>query len=305
MHNRRSFLSLAGGAAFAAAALPLLAKAADPSAPAGDKAAIDGASDLASLERASGGRLGVCLLSAEGVPVFMHRADERFPMCSTFKYLLAAAVLGHVDRGGLSLDGRLPVRAQDMIMHAPVTGRHVGKDVTVRDLCRATMIWSDNPAANLLLPLVGGPAGLTAFLREHGDAVTRSDRYEPEMNVFAIDDPRDTTTPAAMTSNLRRFVLGDALAEASRAQLADWLIDNQTGDRRIRAGMPGNWRVGDKTGTGYARDGISNDIAVLWPSNGGSAWLLAVYLQGSGLDGQGRDGVLRRATELAARHLPG
>jgi beta-lactamase class A len=227
-------------------------------------------------------------------------------MCSTFKYLLAAAVLGHADRGELSLDRRLPMREEDMTAHAPVTGRHVGKDLSVRDLCRATMIWSDNPAANLLLPLVGGPPGLTRFLREHGDQVSRSDRYEPEMNLFAPDDPRDTSSPAAMAGSLRRFVLDDTLAPGSRAQLADWLIDNHTGDRRIRAGVPDGWRVGDKTGTGRAQDGIANDIAVLWPATGGEAWLLTCFLEGaSGLDHAGRDEVLRRAAVLASAHLPG
>jgi beta-lactamase class A len=300
MQNRRSFLALAGSMALGSAAMPLLVRAAGSADP-----GIDAAPDLAALEAVSGGRLGVTLAPAGGAVVFGHRVDERFPMCSTFKCLLAAAVLAHADRGDLSLDQRLPMRESDVIAHAPMTGRHVGKDVSVRDLCRATMVWSDNPAANLLLPLVGGPPGLTRFLREHGDALTRSDRYEPEMNLFAPGDPRDTTSPAAMAGNLRRFVLGDALAPGSRAQLADWLIDNHTGDRRIRAGVPAGWRVGDKTGTSRAQDGIANDVAVLWPVNGGEAWVLTCFLQGAtALDSAGRDGVLRRAAVLASAHLP-
>ncbi|MCD9027081.1 class A beta-lactamase [Luteimonas sp. BDR2-5] len=289
MSSRRAFLKFAGTAALSATAAPLLARAAGAAAP-----------DFAALEAASGGRLGVALMRSDGGIRAGHRADERFPMCSTFKYLLAAAVLARADAGRLSLDGRVPVRAADIIDHAPVTGRHVGKDVTVRDLCRATMIWSDNPAANLLLPLVGGPAGLTAFLRAHGDAVTHSDRYEPMMNRFVPGDPRDTSTPAAMAANLRRFVLGEALRPDARAQLGDWLIDNQTGDRRIRAGWPDGWRIGDKTG---AATGISNDIAVLWPADGGPPWLLACYLQGSPLEAAGRDDVLRQAALLASAYL--
>lgn len=179
--------------------------------------------------------------------------------------------------------------------------RHAGKDLTVRDLCRATLVTSDNAAANLLLPLVGEPAGLTAFLRAQGDAVTVAARYEPEANRFAPDDPRDTTSPAAMAGNLQRFVLGDALDEASRRQLADWLIDNQTGDARLRAGLPQGWRVGDKTGSN-GRD-TTNDIAVLWPGRGGPPWVLTSYLQGSTLDEDGRNGILRRVGELAAAHL--
>ncbi len=291
MIDRRQFLALGGAACAGIAAVPLLARAVSAPAAAG----------FAALEAESGGRLGVCLWHPASGARFGQRMDERFPMCSTFKFLLTAAVLERAGRGALSLDQRVPVRAADLLAHSPVTARHVGKDLGVRDLCRATLTTSDNAAANLLLPLVGGPAGLTAFLRAQGDAVTLAARYEPDANRFAMDDPRDTTSPAAMAGNLQRFVLGDALALAGRRQLADWLIDNETGDARLRAGLPPGWRVGDKTGSN-GRD-TSNDIAVLWPRRGGTPWVLAVFLQGSTLDDAGRDGILRRVGERAAAHL--
>ena len=291
MIDRRQFLALGGAACAGIAAVPLLARAVSAPAAAG----------FAALEAESGGRLGVCLWHPASGARFGQRMDERFPMCSTFKFLLAAAVLERAGRGALSLDQRVPVRAADLLAHSPVSARHVGKDLGVRDLCRATLTTSDNAAANLLLPLVGGPAGLTAFLRAQGDAVTLAARYEPDANRFAADDPRDTTSPAAMAGNLQRFVLGDALALAGRRQLADWLIDNETGDARLRAGLPPGWRVGDKTGSN-GRD-TSNDIAVLWPRRGGTPWVLAVFLQGSTLEDAGRDGILRRVGERAAAHL--
>jgi len=295
MIARRQFLAFGGAALAGIVAAPALARAAATAAP------VPAAAGFAALETDSGGRLGVCLWNPASGARVGHRMDERFPMCSTFKFLLAAAVLHRAAQGRLSLDRRVPVRESDMLGNSPVTARHVGKDLAVRDLCRATLTTSDNAAANLLLPLVGEPAGLTAFLRVQGDAVTVAARYEPEANRFAPDDPRDTTSPAAMAGNLQRFVLGDALDEASRRQLADWLIDNQTGDARLRAGLPKGWRVGDKTGSN-GRD-TTNDIAVLWPERGGSPWVLASYLQGSTLDDDGRNGILRRAGELAAAHL--
>ncbi|WP_433853939.1 CESS family extended-spectrum class A beta-lactamase [Stenotrophomonas nitritireducens] len=295
MIARRQFLVFGGAALAGVVAVPALAHAAATAAP------VPAAGDFAALEAGSGGRLGVCLWNPASGTRFGHRMDERFPMCSTFKFLLAAAVLHRAGQGRLSLDRRVPVRDADLLDHSPVTARHAGKDLTVRDLCRATMTTSDNAAANLLLPLVDEPAGLTAFLRAQGDAVTVTARYEPDANRFAPDDPRDTTSPAAMAGNLQRFVLGDALDEASRRQLADWLIDNGTGDARLRAGLPEGWRVGDKTGSN-GRD-TTNDIAVLWPERGGSPWVLASYLQGAALDDAGRNAVLRRVGELAAAHL--
>lgn len=292
MIPRRQFLQWTGAAAASALAATAFAKTPLPS----PKPAA-AAKDFAALEAASGGRLGVTLLNTGTGWRTGNRQDERFPMCSTFKFVLSAAVLHLADQGRLSLDRRVAVRQQDMLSHAPVTTRHIGKDVTVRDLCRATMITSDNPAANLLLGVVGGPAGVTAFLRANGDAVTRNDRLEPEMNRFAPGDPRDTTSPAAMAASLQRFVLGDVLKPASKQQLADWLIDNETGDTRLRAGLSKAWRVGDKTGSNGAD--TTNDIAILWPLAGGAPWVLTSYLQGATVDDAGRNDVLRQVAVIA------
>ena len=105
--------------------------------------------------------------------------------------------------------------------------------------------------------------GFTAFARTLGDQVTRLDRIETELNEATPGDPRDTTTPAAMTENLRKLVLGDALSTKSRAQLKNWLIGSKTGDTRLRAGVPAGWIVGDKTGTGGR--GTNNDVGIFWP----------------------------------------
>lgn len=249
------------------------------------------------MEKASGGRLGIALLDTVTGRRIGHRQDELFPMCSTFKWVLAAMVLDKAAEGAISLDQRLPIRAGDLMEHAPTTRRHVGKDLTVRDLCRTTMVTSDNPAANVLLRKMGGPAAVTDFLRAQGDTVTRNDRYEPEMNRFVPGDPRDTTSPAAMAATLQHLVLGDRLAAASRQQLADWLIDNETGDACLRAGLGPRWRVGDKTGSN-GRD-TRNDIAVLWPLEGGKPWVLTAYLQGARVGSAQRDAVLARVGTLA------
>ena len=296
MIARRQFLQWTGAAAASALAATATATAFAKTPLPSPKSAV-AAKDFAALEAASGGRLGVTLLNTGTGWRTGNRQDERFPMCSTFKFVLSAAVLHLADQGRLSLDQRVAVRQQDMLSHAPVTTRHIGKDVTVRDLCRATMITSDNPAANLLLGVVGGPAGVTAFLRANGDAVTRNDRLEPEMNRFAAGDPRDTTSPAAMAASLQRFVLGDVLKPASKQQLADWLIDNETGDTRLRAGLSKAWRVGDKTGSNG--EDTTNDIAILWPLAGGAPWVLTSYLQGATVDDAGRNDVLRQVAVIA------
>lgn len=295
MPSRRHFLQ--SGAALLASALVMPAHARSKEA-ARAVPAIAVAADFAALEKASGGRLGVTLLDTASGRRQGLRQDERFPMCSTFKAVLAATVLGQADAGRVALDTRVAVRAQDLLSYAPVTSRHVGKGLTVRDLCRATMITSDNTAANLLLGVVGGPPAVTAFLRGIGDDVTRNDRTEPAMNAFVVGDPRDTTSPSAMASTLQRLVLGDMLSVGAKEQLADWLIDNETGDATLRAGLGKRWRIGDKTGSN-GDEGTRNDIAVLWPQDGSSAWILTAYLQGATVDSAARDAVLARVGALA------
>ncbi len=165
--------------------------------------------------------------------------------------------------------------AKDLVTYSPVTEKHTADGMTLAELCDAAITLSDNTAGNLLLAALGGPAGITAFARTLGDTVTRLDRIETELNEARPGDPRDTTTPAAMTANLRALLLGDALSAASRAQLTAWLVANKTGDTRLRAGLPAGWRVGDKTGAGA--NGTNNDVGVFWPP-GRAPIVVSAYL---------------------------
>jgi beta-lactamase class A len=166
----------------------------------------------------------------------------------------------------------------------------VGDGMTLAEICEAAVTLSDNTAGNLMLAAIGGPPGLTAFARSLGDQVTRLDRDEPSLNEALPDDPRDTTTPNAMASNLQALVLGTkALSAASREQLTAWLVANKTGDARLRAGLAKDWRVGDKTGTG-AR-GTNNDVAVIWPP-GKAPIVITAYLTGSTVSAAHQNAIL-------------
>jgi beta-lactamase class A len=164
-------------------------------------------------------------------------------------------------------------------------------------LCAAAIEQSDNTAGNLLLNVIGGPDGLTQFVRSLGDDVTRLDRIEPELNSAIPGDERDTTTPAAMRSDMQRLLLGDALTESSRHQLEDWLQHNETGGLMIRAGVPKNWTVGDKTGRGA--NGATNDIAIIRPPDR-APLLLAIYFVGSSAPADDRAAAIAEAARVSA-----
>ena len=261
---------------------------------------VSSATSFAALEHAAGGRLGVCAIDTASGRRAQHRADERFPFCSTFKAMLGAAVLARsVEQPGL-LQQRVTYGPSDLVNYSPVSGKHVGTGMAVAELCEATIQYSDNSAANLAMKLIGGPSAVTAYARSIGDDAFRLDRWETELNTALPGDPRDTTTPAAMAASLRVLTLGDALPPAQRAQLVAWLRGNKVGDKRIRAGVPAGSQVADKTGTGDY--GTTNDAGVIWlPSR--APIVLAVYYTQARADAKPKDDVIAAAARIAVATL--
>jgi beta-lactamase class A len=233
---------------------------------------------LTDYERDSGGHIGLCAENLRTGAKIAWRAHERFVMCSTFKASLAACVLASADRGRARLDELIAYGPDDLMEYAPVAKQNLEKGaMSVADMCEAAVELSDNTCANALLARVGGPSALTAFWRSIGDAVSRLDHNEPELNRSPPGDPHDTTTPAAMAGNLQRLILGKVLSPNSRERLTGWMLGCKTGDNRLRAGLPKGWRVGDKTGNN-GKDAFG-DIAVTW-STRGEPVLICAYTQG-------------------------
>lgn len=132
--------------------------------------------------------------------------------------------------------------------------------MTLGDLCAAAIEQSDNTAGNLLLEAIGGPAGLTRFARSIGDQFTRPDRIEPQLNDAKPGDEQDTTTPAAMCSDLEHLLESNFLTASSRQHLESWMQHCETAAGMIRASVSTDWQVADKTGRSTI--GATNDIAV-------------------------------------------
>lgn len=287
--DRRHLLkgALLGASALALQPLTAVALPRDPRAAA-----------LAELERRHGGRLGVSIVDTGSGRHLSHRGGQRFLMCSTFKLLAVSAVLARVDRGSEQLDRRVIYGKDVVLNYAPITRLHVGAPgLSIGELCKAAITLSDNTAANLLLASLGGPPAVTRFVRRLGDPVTRLDRTEPELNVAAPGDQRDTTTPDAMLATMRKLLLGDALSASSRAHLLDWLRACSTGTTKVRAGLPPDWSAGDKTGSGSQNE--TNDVAILFPPQR-KPLLVTAYYAGSSADAAARSAVLAEVGRIAA-----
>lgn len=294
--SRRSVLAFGAGTALAAA---LSSGTAHASTPAGGRISRQ----LRELEHEHRARLGVYARNMATGKTVVHGADERFPMCSTFKTVAVAAVLRDLDHDGTYLAKRIHYTAEYARAsgYDEITGRkeNVANGMTVEELCGAAISFSDNAAANLLLNELGGPTAVTRFCRSIGDEVTRLDRWEPELNSAEPGRITDTTTPRAVARTYARLVLDDALEPADRKRLTGWLLANTTSDEKFRAGFKG-WTVADKTGSGSY--GTTNDVGIVWTPQR-SPVVVSVLTTKYEADAEGDAALIRKAAELLAPAL--
>lgn len=257
--------------------------------------AFDEAGPLAAVraeEARLNARIGVAVLDKADGKLFRYRADERFPLDSTHKAFTCAALLAKADRGEASMQRRVVFVSTDIVAYSPVTQNHIAPDaMSLTELCEAAVSQSDNTAANLILQAIGGPAGVTAFFRSLGDAQTRLDREEPDLNEGASSDARDTTTPASAVADLDKILLGDALKPASRERLKQWMIGDRVAGALLRKALPEDWAIADKTGAGD--NGSRGIVAALWPPGRGPL-VVAIYITQTSATLPERDAAIAR-----------
>ena len=218
---------------------------------------------FAKLEKEYNAKLGIYALDTSTNQTVAYHADDRFAFASTSKSLAVGALLRQ--NSIEALDERITYTREDLSNYNPITEKHVDTGMTLKALADASVRYSDSTAHNLILKKLGGPSAFEKILREIGDTVTNSERFEPELNEVNPGETHDTSTPEAIAKTLQSFTLGTALPKEKRELLVDWMKRNTTGDKLIRAGVPKGWEVADKTGAGSY--GTRNDIAIIWPPN--------------------------------------
>jgi beta-lactamase class A len=251
------------------------------------------ANGLNELESSTGVKIGLSALNLSNGETIEHRSNERFATGSTYKFMVASAVLKNSMGEPKLLNEKIRINQDEIHSWAPITEKHIGKALSIQSLVEAALSYSDNTAANLLTKRIGGPESLTEFARSIGDKEFINTHYEPVDTTPG--NTKDSTTPLAMRISLEKIMLGEVLGKSQRAQLKDWMVNNTTGDTRIRAGVPKGWLVADKTGSGYY--GVRNDIGVIWvPSC--QPIILTIYTTQDKKDATPKDEVLAEATRM-------
>ncbi|PFR46767.1 class A beta-lactamase [Bacillus cereus] len=219
--------------------------------------------EFSQLEKKFDARLGVYAIDTGTNQKISYRPNERFAFASTYKALAAGVLLQQ--NSTKKLDEVITYKKEDLVDYSPVTEKHVDTGMTIGQIAEAAVRYSDNTAGNILFHQIGGPKGYENALRQMGDRVTMSDRFETELNEAIPGDIRDTSTAKTIATNLKAFTVGNALPAEKREILTEWMKGNATGDKLIRAGVPTDWVVADKSGAGSY--GTRNDIAIVWPPN--------------------------------------
>lgn len=257
---------------------------------------------LAEFEASSKGRIGVYAINTANNMHLGYRANERFPTGCTSKVIGVAAILNKSINDSALLSQRINYSKKDLTNWNPVTEKYLSSGMTVKQLCAASISYSDNTAMNLLVKKMGGLDQMTLFADSLGNASFRQDNDWPEEAYSGgKGDLKDSSTPKDMASSLQKLVFTDALAKPQREMLISWLKANTTGDLRIRAGLPKGWIVADKTGTGGAY-GTTNDLGVIWPPHCAPI-IMAVYYTNDDKGAVKREDIVASATQLLINKL--
>lgn len=263
---------------------------------------------LQELEKSYDGRIGAVGIDLGTGRTVGYRADERFPFNSMFKVFACSAVLHKARTDDPGLMDRVirwqPAEMAELTANSPETTEYTDTGMTPAQLCRAGITKSDGFAGNMLLKQIGGPRGLTEFFRATGDRTSRLDRPEPGLIEWKPGEERDTTTPAAAAQTFTKLTTGKTLHTLDRALLVGWLKANRTGANRIRAGLPKDWTIGDKTGSGGASNyGTANDLAIVWTPGSKAPIILSVFTNRNNTNTPNDDKVIASTAAALAKAL--
>lgn len=252
------------------------------------------------LEKQHGGQIGIAVLDTTNQSLWHYRGNTRFPLMSTFKTLACAKLLTDVDQQKQQLTTEFMIKKESLVTYSPITEPLTGQTITLERACEATLATSDNTAANIVLTGIGGPQPLTEFLRATGDAVTRLDRTEPELNEANPGDLRDTTTPLAMTSTLNQLILGNVLHDGSRTQLKTWMMGNQVAGNLLRSILPEGWSIADRSGAGG--NGSRGITAIVW-SKKRQPLVISIYMTGINVSVEERNQIVVKIGRVIFNHF--
>ena len=240
--------------------LSLLVFVAQPAAAASSPGMLTLEQQISSMVANKSADVGIAALDLNSGESIAVKGDTPFPMVSTVKVAVAALYLAQVDHGRRSLDDTI-------------------NGVPARRLMARMLIHSDNVATDILLKDLGGPRALHDWLQDNGVTGLRVDRTIAQLLSDKRDlwDRRDSSTPMAMVTLLKRIYKAELIKPESRNYLLDLMSQCETGKNRMKALLPGV-PIEHKTGT---LNGLSDDVGFITMPDGHRI-AVAIFARGGG-----------------------
>lgn len=230
---------------------------------------------VATIAAQAQGTVGVAIKVLETGDTFSYNGEAHLPMQSTYKFPLAMYVLHQIDSGKLSLAQKVHISAKEMDQDtwSPMSDIYPDGniDMPVDSLLNYIVTMSDNIACDMLFKAVGGTQKTEDYIHSLGVTSIAIQATEEAMHKDWPTQYTNWCEPTAMVQLLEVFYKKKALSDSSNALLWRLMVHNKTGDDRIRGLLPKGTIVGDKTGTGGTKDGITsatNDIGIIVLPNG-------------------------------------
>lgn len=261
---------------------------------------VASASEIEHIEQENNVTIGVYGMNTDNGKVYQHKAEERFAFASTYKAIASGILLNNTPNN--KLNKKIKINEQDIVAYSPVTEKYIGKTMSLKSLVQASMLQSDNTANNKIINEIGGIEGFNKELKSLGDYISKPQRLEPDLNDYDPTKIADTTTPKAAATSLNKLLTSKQMDKENQALLKQVMIENETGDSLIKAGVPKHYTVGDKSGQGLTY-GTRNDLAFIYTDKHAKPIILAVYTKQDQKNAKPDDKIIAAAAEEAIKKL--
>lgn len=251
--------------------------------------------DLKKVEDKYDANVGVHALNTATNEEITFNEDKRFAYASTFKAVSSSMLLEKTPHN--ELNKKVHVSKEDIVPYSPVLEKFINKDITIKKLIEATMLYSDNTANNMIIEELGGYKEVNKRLKSLDDKTTKPSRMEPELNNFDPKSNKDTSTPKAFGKTLNKLINDGRLSKENKAFLIDLMINNKSGDTLIKKGAPKNFKVADKSGQAitYAS---RNDVAFVYPKGESKPIVLVIFTNKEGKTDKPNDKVISETAKV-------
>jgi beta-lactamase class A len=252
---------------------------------------------LKAVGERAGGEFGAAVVHVETGRAAEAGGTRPLALYSVFKLPLAVAVLKDVEAGSLSLDQKVRVEPADaspgVKANAELWSRTTER--SVGEMLELSLVRSDNTSSDQLLKLVGGPAAVTSHMRALG--LGRIDVRSSVKAILSLGGAQNTGSATDLARLLSMLQKGEALGAGQTALLLELMSRAQTGERRLRAGVPPGTPVAEKTGTG-APGTSTNDVGLVTLTDG-THLAVAVLVSGSKLSVEEQEKLIAEVARAA------